>query len=153
MNCPGPERLSIFLDEGAADGELPEHLASCGSCRARLRTLRALKAAAARAVVVPPMPADLAEKLLEMGPREPEPWPWRRALGGWIWRPSAVVSMGLAAFAAAIWAFHRGEAEVLPLETLLAAHDQYALTMPLASAEAIVARMPSGAVEEERDAD
>ncbi|MBI5242954.1 MAG: hypothetical protein HY922_04615, partial [Elusimicrobia bacterium] len=57
----------------------------------------------------------------------------------------AAVSLSLAAALVLVWAARRSgdRPQELPVEMLLAAHDQYALTVPLAAEERIVSDMPA----------
>jgi len=155
MNCPDKEALSAYLDGetgGSESAALAGHLEGCGLCRARLKTLRAVKAAVSAAVQAPPMPADLRRALQDMIPR-PAPW-WRRLLGEGAGplRPAAAVSFCLAAALALVWAARhrpgRSSRDELPVEMLLAAHSQYELTMPLAPEERIVADLAAQLDEE-----
>lgn len=148
MNCPDKEALSAYLDRQASPAEARDilaHLEKCGACGSRLKVMKAMKAAVASAVDVPPMPEDLRRALEGLAPhREPG---WRRFLdelaAGWR-RPAAAAALSLAAVLVMVWAARRSadRQRELPVEMLLAAHDQYALTVPLAAEERIVSETP-----------
>ena len=94
------------------------------------------------------MPEDLRRALQGMIPR-PAPW-WKTLLGelgAGLMRPAAALSFSLAAALTIVWLVrHRpgpSHQDELPVEMLLAAHNQYALTMPLAPEERIVADLPA----------
>jgi len=150
MNCPDKEALSAYLDGEAEAPEaraLAAHMEECSPCRSRINVLKALKAAVSAAVPVPPMPDDLRRALQGMV-RRPEPW-WKRIIeeaGAGLMRPAAALSFSMAAVLALTWVVRNRRDErrldELPVETLLAAHNQYALTMPLAAEERIIAELP-----------
>jgi anti-sigma factor RsiW len=150
MTCPDKELLSAFADGELASSEahgVEDHLKECGRCRSRVKTLRALKAAVSAAAPSPAMPEDLRRVLQGMAAR-PAASGWKRffhELGaGWAGAATAA-AFSLAAVLAVVWVVRQrppDRQEELPLEMLLAAHNQYARTMPLAPEEGLVAGMP-----------
>jgi anti-sigma factor RsiW len=134
------------------------HLADCTACRAQVRSLGRLKAAV-RNQPVPPMPADLRESLMAMAGAAQA-----RAEGGFAARLSAVWRLAVetsaqaaallrqrpawgAALAGLLLALAWGgvrlnQRTVVPVDMILAAHNQYARTMPLASTEKIMSDLP-----------
>ena len=147
MRCPTNEQWSAYADREAGPGEaglLEAHLAGCEACRLTLRSLKAVKRALA-AEPAPAMPADLLESL-RRGIRESRPEPEERGwsvLGGWL-RPAAALSFAAAALLLVFWlrrpAPEPPQAKVQSgsADVLLAAHDRFAMTIPLASTEVIV---------------
>ena len=136
-----PELLSAVADGEAEAWEsvlVAEHLRDCAACRGEMRLLRGLKAAVRR-VELPPLPADLEDALLREAARRAHPAVagiWAR-LAQWLRaRPPRYAAAGFAA-AALLLALRlaAGRDEEVPLSAILAAHDEYALTMPLASRE------------------
>ncbi|MCX5789281.1 MAG: zf-HC2 domain-containing protein [Elusimicrobia bacterium] len=160
-DCPRRDLLSAYVDREANPSEerrVDLHLADCAACRAQVRSLGRLKAAV-RNQPVPPMPADLRESLMAMA-RAAQ----RRADGGFAARLSAAWREALDASARAAAALRARPAwgaalaallltvawggwqlnrrTFVPVDLILAAHNQYARTMPLASTEKIMSEMP-----------
>ncbi|HAH05866.1 MAG TPA: hypothetical protein DCM05_04940 [Elusimicrobia bacterium] len=140
MNCPDRDLLSAYVDGELSPSEARElegHLGACGRCRSKVKTFRALKAAVSAAAPAPAMPDDLKRTLRGMAARRGEP-AWKRSLSelafGWK-SPAAAAAFSLAAVLAVVWAVRRPapEREELPVEMLLAAHSEYAKTLPLAA--------------------
>ncbi|MFA5139303.1 MAG: zf-HC2 domain-containing protein [Elusimicrobiota bacterium] len=146
MRCPDNEQWSAYADREAEPEEarsLEAHLSGCEVCRLTLRSLRAAKRVLG-AEPVPAMPADL-RRSLRRSIRDMRPAPdersWRILLGGWL-RPAAAFSLAAAALLFVLWMKRPvprpTEAQAVPADLLLAAHDRFAMTIPLASAEVIV---------------
>ncbi|MFH1723569.1 MAG: zf-HC2 domain-containing protein [Elusimicrobiota bacterium] len=184
MNCPEFESLSAYIDGEAAPGEaglVKTHLDGCARCRLTLRTLRTGKASL-RALPVPAMPSDLRAVLGSLAPRPlgrgaqawkgsaPRRGPAATPEAGGFWRTvvrevraglahpvSALSFAAVASVALFFWA--RGSGMLmprldLPADLLMAAHNQYALTVPLAPADKILTDLPrqlAAAGAEERD--
>lgn len=157
MDCPEFEAWSAYADGETAPAEsrkLKEHLESCKGCSRKLRSLQAQKSSLASAAV-PAMPADLSAKLRGLSdtmPREAaeeEVSSWTRWLGeikAGLSRPASAFSLAaVVCLAFFLWAKNSGvflpRLEV-PVDLLIAAHNQYALTLPLAPAEKIIVEMP-----------
>lgn len=153
--CPPRDLLSAYVDREANPSEerrVDLHLADCAGCRAQVRTLARLKTAV-RNQPLPPLPAEVRRALeraaLEAGPRSAWSGPWgpaaraAGALGLARLRPAAgfalAGALGLLAWGG--WRL-RGPRTVVPVDLILAAHNQYALTMPLASTERILSELP-----------
>lgn len=172
-DCPSPDLLSAYVDREASPAEerrVGVHLAGCGSCREGVRALARLKLSV-RNQPAPPMPADFKRELLaaaratdaevrrELG-REAarrEAADWLGALAGAFghargWAAAAAL---LALAGAGGWRLTRPAAVPLPVGFILAAHNQYVRTMPLAPTEKILSELPvqiSWAPAEEDDA-
>lgn len=147
--CPPGEALSAYADRQTSPLErslLEAHLGLCEECRRDLRALDALKRAVA-AAPAPAMPHELRSALEGMArAAKAASAPPRTPLAGWpdwrlLVRPAALVPLAAAALFLLALCF-RGRAGrepepglELPVELLTAAHDEYARTMPLASAE------------------
>lgn len=151
MSCPGPERLNAFVDrEGGAQelAEVSAHLAACPGCRRSARALAAAKRAVA-GLPSPAMPAELRAALGNLAARarrEPAPEGWAPAWRAALRTPSFGVSFAAAALAACLlWLRGQelGPAQVeVPVDLLMAAHQQYALTLPLSAPEELMSAMP-----------
>ncbi len=147
MTCPDHEGLSAFLDEedaGTPRDEIQRHVESCSACRRTLRAMRASQVAMS-ALSVPAMPEDLAERLSAMSlPTQGRPI--LEGIGAGFFNRRSVVALAFAAcLVLAVWARREGflvPRLELPADLLMAAHNQYALTMPLAPSEKIMAEMP-----------
>ena len=149
MSCDNfEEKISAFVDRELNEVETAEvsaHLETCAGCRGEVRLLEKMKSAA-RGISGPPMPDSLRQALLAQARKSQR----REAfsLWGWLaaqWRVPSIRYGAASAFAAAsiVFAvFSSGRNEELPLDVLLAAHDQYSMTMPLAPAETVLARLP-----------
>lgn len=142
MTCPPFETLSAFADREASPSEtasLASHVPNCQACSRTLRGIAAERLSLA-ALAVPAAPADLNASLLALAPR---PTWWGSLLSelsaGFANPSGAVAAAALAALAVMLWA--RSEPQPLvaelevPVEVLMAAHQRYALTMPLAPLE------------------
>lgn len=149
MRCEDlDELLSAAADDELSAQEaasLEGHLRSCRRCRSRAKLLGAMKRAVRRAPASG-LPEDVKNALLaearKADARFPDPAPALPA--GPVWRRPA--SWGAAAmFAAgavlAVWVW-RGRAAVIPIDMMLAAHDEYALTMPLAQSAQVTPFTP-----------
>ena len=159
--CPPRELLSAYVDREANPSEerrVDIHLADCGACRARVRSLGRLKTAV-RNQPVPPLPAELRQDLLRLA-READ----ARVRGNlWSRVAEALESAGKAlsqapaafrqrpawgaAAAAALltlaWGGWRLQVRTtVPVDFVLAAHNQYSRTMPLAATEKIMSDLP-----------
>lgn len=128
------ELLSALVDDQLGRREalvVERHLQECRECRKDAKLLALMKSAAKRSGTVS-APGDLKANLLAEAKRRraaAEPPSLRRA-------PLPVFGFGFAAAfaaAAALVVFvARGPEETIPVDFMLAAHDEYALTQPLA---------------------
>ncbi|MDE2236908.1 MAG: zf-HC2 domain-containing protein [Elusimicrobia bacterium] len=132
------ELLGAWLD-GAATAEeagaVGAHLASCAACRAQVRWLKALKAGVGACDVE--MPARLKASLLARARAADRRRALRRRLreaAAALHRPLAVLGLA-AAFAAVLLVLRARRVDTIPVSEMLAAHDSYALTLPLANQE------------------
>ena len=104
------------------------------------------------------MPADVRGVLEDTAARfQAGRLPWLQALGAVVAPRAAAAALAVAVFlSVALWS-RRTESPAfveVPVEFLTAAHEQYALTLPLAPSERIFADMPdqlAGSVSEARD--
>lgn len=150
--CPDRESLCAFADGEAGTQEdiLRRHAEHCVSCRRRLELIRASKAALG-ALPAPAMPRDLALRLAAMRPAGPVP----REAGHGMSRShlfaalrsrSSVAAMAVVAcLALVLWVRQEGLLLArldVPADLLIAAHHQYALTLPLSPQEKILSEMP-----------
>lgn len=148
MTCLDPQVLSAYMDKEATpieEASVVDHLQSCRACHTRLESMKAARSAL-KTFSVPAMPPDLAVRLAAMQPMPPvRSSAWAVFLGG-VTARSSMVTLALAAcLAVAFWVKQSGmlvERVDLPADLLTAAHNQYALTMPLAPAEKILSDMP-----------
>lgn len=142
MNCPDAELLSAVLDGEASEAEtrsLDRHLGGCAACRSLAAELRGLKAAL-EAQPVPPMPGDLRASLERMAAEVSRPRaPARAWLRAGLWRPALALSLACAALLLAVI---RRPGPEIPLDLVLAAHEQYERRLPLAPTEQILAGLP-----------
>lgn len=142
MRCPGAETLSAYADREAAPEERAQvegHLPGCAPCRRSLALLARLKSEVRRQPT-PPLPEDLRRELEGMVPRPPEPGPGWRAWLRSAWTPALLTAGALASLA--LWLNLRTAEEPVPADFVLAAHRHYALTLPLAETDRILAEMP-----------
>ncbi len=133
MNCQEmQEKIGAFADGEASPREawdVDRHLDACRACRRSLRLALSLKAAIRRAPS-PALPAELRASLLkEAALAEPS----RKSAGSRILRPlgfglATAMAFGALALVVRFWA---AEDEV-PMEVILAAHEDYERTRPLA---------------------
>jgi len=151
MSCLDPELLSAYADREAGAEEasrVEAHLDSCPRCRTSLRVIRGLKTGL-RDQTAPPMPAGLQASLERLIPGSPEPVAGTGGLGSWLdafrgcrgWRPA----LGLAAACSLLVFVLRlglGRPDAVPVDLLLAAHNRYAVTLPLAETERILSELP-----------
>ena len=141
--------LSAYIDgelEPGQTAELKRHLESCSSCRAETQAFSTLKTAIA-GLPLPVSPSDLTQSLLDEAARA-FPSPWRRMVSG-ITSPfrepsaryasAAIAAAGLAVLAVAIAS--RLRTQTVSIDLMLAAHDEYALSRPLAPEEMIYSRL------------
>lgn len=149
MSCDNfEEKISAFVDKELSPSEtvsVARHIETCAQCHREVRLLGKMKSVA-RGIAGPAMPDSLRQTLLAQARKSQR----REAFSLWRWLcaqwqiPS--IRYGTAsAFAAASIALavvSSGSNEELPIDVLLAAHDQYSMTMPLAPAEAVLARLP-----------
>lgn len=159
MICPDHEGLSAHLDgedAGLPRDEIERHVESCPACRRTLQAMRAAQAAL-RAHPVPAMPRDLAERLSSLSPSPEGRAPLEGTGAGPFNRRSVMALAFAACLAIAVWSRREGILAArleLPADLLMAAHNQYALTMPLAPSERIMTEMPvrlAGSRFQERD--
>ncbi|MBI4387368.1 MAG: zf-HC2 domain-containing protein [Elusimicrobia bacterium] len=149
MSCEPEDVLSAYADgelDPARRARVDAHVSGCGSCKTTVRLFARFKEGL-RSEAAPEMPASLRRSLEEMvGARDaPTGWLDRLASSNFVWRRAVVAALcACAVLAAALWRGSVfGDVEV-PMDLVLAAHDRYALTMPLASQETILARLPVG---------
>lgn len=141
MKCPDDELLSAYADREAGLLErfrVRRHAASCPRCRAGLKLASRMKAELA-AAPVPAMPEALARALEGMLPVGPGPVPARSA------RPLSAALAFAAACAALLMLARRDRtpaAEDVALDELVAAHESYSGTLPLAQAGTLLAELP-----------
>jgi len=103
MNCLSKEELvdCLFSKDRAAGAAAEAHFSVCPACRARMETLRGLKAAAA-AVPLPPVSADFTARLMrELKTEAPAGTAPVQTFSRPFFRPAW--GFGLAAFAAAAY--------------------------------------------------
>jgi anti-sigma factor RsiW len=117
------EVLSALLDGalGAQERARAEaHAAACAKCRRELDSLRHMKLVAASAPRKT-MPADLAltleRRFVSAAPA------WKALLKPAFWIPAGTVAA--AALTVGLWLNRSSEADELPLEPLIAAHERY----------------------------
>ncbi len=145
--CLEKELLSAYIDREATPAEerrVQLHLADCEGCRRALRLLGRLKVAV-RSQPVPPLPADLRASLEGMAVSVRKPTGWRAFWEFALVLPGRRMSYAAAAALAGalcVLAWRQRSATVIPVEVILAAHNQYALTMPLAAREKIMSDLP-----------
>ena len=143
MICSDKELLSAYLDgetNRSQSDAVRLHLEGCAGCRTSLAAMKSSKKSLA-SLAVPSIPPELAAALSGMARSVQTPYAAAP--------PSArgkILSAALAACLALVfWARHEGFFVVrldIPADLLIAAHNQYALTVPLAPAEKIMAEMP-----------
>lgn len=139
MNCDKmDELLSALVDDelDAREARVVErHLQGCRECRQKAKVLAAMKGAAKRAGRVE-APADLKEALLAQARRRaPAPAP-RTAFALPGYRAGFAAAFAAAVAMVAVLA-SRGPEETIPVDFMLAAHNGYALTQPLAPVDAL----------------
>ncbi len=146
------------LLEALADGQAKElekktalaHVESCTACAKTLRWLSASKTAM-RSVPLPDMPADLKSNLLaaarsadaaRANAAAAGPWAFFERL--WSVRPwqFGLAFAGAAAAVILIARLAANRSDVLPLDAVLAAHNEYERTMPLSSQEQLLSELP-----------
>lgn len=115
--------ISAFLDGALAAEErarVDAHLSACPACRRELDSLRHLKLVLSSAPRKT-LPADLA---LSLERRFVRGEPWHKVLTRpALWIPAGAVAA--AALAVGLWVSKSRQADELPLEPLLAAHERY----------------------------
>jgi anti-sigma factor RsiW len=138
--------LEAYADEEISAAERKRvslHVHSCPSCRKKLRWIEASKASV-RAAAAPSMPADLKRALLDEAARHRRakevPGFIGRLQGLWHTRPWEIGFAAAFAATALILAARLsvGETVVLPLDSVLAAHNDYVRTMPLSSQDQLL---------------
>ncbi|MBI4347153.1 MAG: zf-HC2 domain-containing protein [Elusimicrobia bacterium] len=176
--CPPGALLSAYVDREVDPSEerrVGLHLAGCGGCRARVRSLGRLKLAM-RHRPTPSMPADLREDLLRMARdadarRRARRSPWARLseaaleLAAGLRARPAWAAAGAALLLTVALAGRRIQArpealtqgpealtqgpealtqgpEAVSVDFVLAAHNEYSRTLPLASTEKIMTELP-----------
>ncbi len=132
------ESLNAFVDgelQGSEKEELMSHLRSCSACQSERELLSALKQSVGAALPCPQTPPELSMELLkkasEMGRLKAKSvrfaWPFSWGLG--------------LAFAAAVIALGLGISrqihppQEVSLDWILAAHNEYAMSLPLSQQE------------------
>jgi anti-sigma factor RsiW len=138
--------LEAYADEEVTAAErkiVSLHVHSCPLCRKKLRWIEATKASL-RGVAAPAMPADLKRTLLDEAARHRRakevPGFLGRLQGIWHTRPWEIGFAAAFAATALIVAARLsvGETVVLPLDSVLAAHNDYVRTMPLSSQDQLL---------------
>ncbi len=128
------ELLTAFADGAATSDEaarVSRHLESCADCARELRWLKAGKAALA-ALPRPALPPELRAVLMNEAKKRQRTR--LKEFLSWLTEASLPRGLGLA-FAAATVFLLAGRSEEVPLEDLLAAHEEYAATLPAAPRE------------------
>ncbi len=136
------ELLEAYADRQASAAEAAQvesHLESCAACRKGLRWIAASKIAI-RQVETPAMPKDLKRALLEEAARRQPAvqMGWLRILCELWQKHPWQAGLATACAAAAVLLIARlsgPRSETLPLDVVLAAHNEYARTLPLANEE------------------
>jgi anti-sigma factor (TIGR02949 family) len=147
MKCEDIEALVGALLDGELSPSEAErarrHVETCARCGRRAKLVAALKKAVRRAPA-PAAPPELKAVLLAQARAirarraEPRSAPWRSV---WL-RPSGIGAAAALAFAAAaVVVLARRPQQVVPIDWMLAAHDEYALTMPLSPAAQLSPRL------------
>ncbi|MDE2312994.1 MAG: zf-HC2 domain-containing protein [Elusimicrobia bacterium] len=140
------ENLSAYAD-GALN--FPErqaiggHLEACPSCRAELDFIQSMKAAVA-GLPSPRMPADLKAALLAEAKRRTRResfWPSLWTLPAFRY-PAAALAACFAALLVVYAVGRRDRGPSISLNAMLVAHEEYALSRPLAPADIIYSRLP-----------
>ena len=151
MKCEDMEEVLEAYADGEASArerlEVAGHLDACAGCRKNLRWISATKAVA-RGVPAPSMPEGLKRNLLAAAAAARG----RGRASGWldfareIWatRPWQVGTAAAFAAAAVVVAMRLAPlpVEELPLDAVLAAHNEYSRTMALSSQEQILSDLP-----------
>lgn len=137
MNCREmDELLNAFIDGQASAGErrlVARHVEECRACGQKLRLVVGIKASV-RKLQAPPAPAALKAALRrEAAKRRKAAWSWP-ALPRW-----GLAAAFAAAAAVVVFVLAPSREEEVPVDALLAAHSEYALTMPLSPSESIYA--------------
>lgn len=145
------ETISALIDEEASPSEqvrLRDHLAGCVPCRRYVEILKGFKSVSGAAPALA-MPDDLRRRLigearrLQAAAQRPSIWNWKLVGYG------AASALAFASLLLVYQAKNSSKDDV-PLDVLLAAHNRYAMTMPLAGHEKVLADIPGKA---EDDAD
>jgi anti-sigma factor RsiW len=147
MTCPlWEDQLNAFVDgelHGSEKEDLIHHLRSCAACQRGRELLVIIKQSVSVAIPCPQTPPELSMELLRKAaeikrPSLKEPrftWPLSWGLG--------------LAFAAALIAFGLGifqrppQKQELSLNWILAAHNKYAMSLPLSQQELALPRLGS----------
>ncbi|HVA67275.1 MAG TPA: zf-HC2 domain-containing protein [Elusimicrobiota bacterium] len=140
------ENLSAYADGALGPAEKTSadaHLAECAQCRAELRFIQSAKAAIA-GVPAPRLPADLKQTLLAEARRRtrqesPRPSFWSVPAFRY---PAAALAATFAALIAILAVSREDRRPSISLDAMLAAHEEYALSRPLAPADIIYSRLP-----------
>ncbi|HVE14060.1 MAG TPA: hypothetical protein VNI01_11740 [Elusimicrobiota bacterium] len=148
MSCLSWEEVcdSLHGEGGASFLERARaHLSGCAACSAEAGSAERTRLRA-ELLPVPPMPRELRAALVAMAreadaARRPG---WRERLAAAGLAPAALAA---AAAAAALFLGARGPAPLeakieVPLDLLIAAHQQYARTLPLSAPDELETRMP-----------
>lgn len=145
MECSGFEELLSAYADGEVSleerGALAAHLRGCLDCRRELELLRTMKTAVKEAAS-PPIPETLSAALLQEARKQrgyaagrAAPWAGVRRSLGLSW---ATLSFAAAAAAVLALRLSLGRAQDIPVDLMLVAHNEYALTMPLSPQELIL---------------
>ena len=140
------ENLSAYADGELSPAEkisADAHLAGCAACRAELGFIQSAKAAIS-GVPSPRMPESLKQTLLgEAGRRarqeSPRPSFWSVPAFRY---PAAALAATFAALLVVLAVNRENQRPSISLDAMLAAHEEYALSRPLAPADIIYSRLP-----------
>jgi anti-sigma factor RsiW len=139
------ENLSAYADGDLGPAEkisADAHLAGCAGCRAELRFIQKAKAAIAGSPS-PRMPESLKQALLDEARRRgrqeaPRPSLWSIPAFRY---PAAALAATFAALLVVLAVNRENQRPTISLDAM-AAHEEYALSRPLAPADIIYSRLP-----------
>lgn len=140
MKCERMDELLSALADDELDARealvVERHLQGCRACREKARRLSALKGAVRRAAAED-APDGLKDALFAAAGRRRAAAPAPARPAPWALAPRWGLAAAFAAAAVAVVVVARPRDETVPLDFMLAAHDAYAMTMPLAPVEAL----------------
>lgn len=147
MTCHSQEeRLNAFVDgelKGSEKNEFALHLKNCGNCRKEIAILSALKKSVGASLSCPETPTNLSAKIiaaLEMRRPKEKNRPMRPALAHpFSWGMGLVFAMAMLMIATGIFKKNHPDNSV-SLDWILAAHNEYAMSLPLSQGELALPR-------------